>query len=92
MSLFKKKKQRFVSEHDDRLDTSLNDNGVDSMSDAPSEEALADMPLTEHLVELRMHLIKIMVVITVIFLALVGFSRELYDIISEPLVEILPTA
>ncbi|MCC3309136.1 twin-arginine translocase subunit TatC [Psychrobacter sanguinis] len=92
MSLFKKKKQRFVSEHDDRLDTSLNDNGVDSISDAPSEEALADMPLTEHLVELRMHLIKIMVVITVIFLALVGFSRELYDIISEPLVEILPTA
>ncbi|WP_227672927.1 twin-arginine translocase subunit TatC [Psychrobacter lutiphocae] len=53
---------------------------------------LADMPLTEHLVELRAHLIKIVAVIAIIFLALVGFSRQLYDLISAPLVEILPTA
>ncbi|WP_413772381.1 twin-arginine translocase subunit TatC [Psychrobacter sp. FDAARGOS_221] len=56
------------------------------------DNSLADMPLTEHLVELRSHLIKIMAVVAVIFLGLVGFSRELYDFISEPLVEILPTA
>ena len=48
------------------------------------------MPITEHLIELRRHLIKICVAILVIFLALVGFSRELYDFLSDPLVAQLP--
>lgn len=89
MSLFKKKKQRFAST--DKESVTDNDS-INSSDTAANEDALADMPLTEHLVELRAHLIKIMVVVAVIFLGLVGFSRELYDIISEPLVEILPTA
>ena len=89
MSLFKKKKQRFTSKNTDNQ----NDNeAMNSTDTTASDDALKDMPLTEHLVELRSHLIKIMVVVAVIFLGLVGFSRELYDIISEPLVEILPTA
>lgn len=89
MSLFKKKKQRFASTDKE----SVTDHETKSSSDTTAnEDDLADMPLTEHLVELRAHLIKIMVVVSVIFLGLVGFSRELYDIISEPLVEILPTA
>ena len=89
MSLFKKKKQRFTSKDTDNQ----NDNeAMNSTDTTASDDALKDMPLTEHLVELRSHLIKIMVVVAVIFLGLVGFSRELYDIISEPLVEILPTA
>ena len=53
-------------------------------------EALGDMPITEHLIELRAHLIKICVAILVVFLGLVGFSRKLYDILSEPLVAQLP--
>lgn len=89
MSLFKKKKQRLTSKDTDNQ----NDNeAMNSTDTTASDDALKDMPLTEHLVELRSHLIKIMVVVAVIFLGLVGFSRELYDIISEPLVEILPTA
>ncbi|WP_323126909.1 MULTISPECIES: twin-arginine translocase subunit TatC [unclassified Psychrobacter] len=48
------------------------------------------MPITEHLIELRAHLIKICVAILVVFLGLVGFSRKLYDILSEPLVAQLP--
>ena len=36
------------------------------------------------------HLIKICVAVLVIFLALVGFSRELYDFLSNPLVAQLP--
>ncbi|HAO58875.1 MAG TPA: twin-arginine translocase subunit TatC [Psychrobacter sp.] len=89
MSLLKKKKQRFTSKDTDNQ----NDNeAMNSTDTTASDDALKDMPLTEHLVELRSHLIKIMVVVAVIFLGLVGFSRELYDIISEPLVEILPTA
>ncbi len=89
MSLFKKKKQRLTSKDTDNQ----NDNeAMNSTDTTASDDALKDMPLTEHLVELRSHLIKIMLVVAVIFLDLVGFSRELYDIISEPLVEILPTA
>lgn len=89
MSLFKKKKQRFAAT--DNNPTNSNDT-VSSSDPQMNDDALADMPLTEHLVELRSHLIKIMAVVSVIFLGLVGFSRDLYDIISEPLVEILPTA
>ena len=51
---------------------------------------LADMPITEHLIELRAHLIKICVAVLIIFLALVGFSRELYTLLSDPLVAQLP--
>lgn len=64
-------------------------------SDAPSEqgnmlETLSDMPITEHLIELRSRLIKIFGCVLVIFLLLVGFSRELYDLFSSPLVALLP--
>lgn len=51
---------------------------------------LGDMPITEHLIELRRHLIKICVAVLVIFLALAGFSRELYNFLSDPLVAQLP--
>lgn len=84
MSLLKNKKTRFASK--DKKDALAND--------LPNTESdsLSDMPITEHLVELRSHLIKIMLIVGVIFLGLVGFSRELYDFVSEPLVEILPAA
>ncbi|WP_410473242.1 twin-arginine translocase subunit TatC [Faucicola mancuniensis] len=49
------------------------------------------MPLTEHLIELRRHFIHILVSVLVIFLALVGFARDIYDIFSTPLVSLLPT-
>ncbi|MGE6246403.1 twin-arginine translocase subunit TatC [Psychrobacter proteolyticus] len=48
------------------------------------------MPITEHLIELRKHLIKICVAVLIVFLALVGFSRELYNLLSDPLVAQLP--
>ena len=93
MSLFKKKKKRFASETKESLaGNSANHSTDSSVSNEANDDNLADMPLTEHLVELRSRLVKIMAVMAVIFLVLVGFSRELYDFISEPLVEILPTA
>lgn len=96
MSLFKKKKRRFPPE-DNNVLNELNSNPTNEAVNSASvnetgEDHLADMPLTEHLVELRSHLVKIMAVMAVIFLGLVGFSRELYDLISAPLVDILPTA
>lgn len=48
------------------------------------------MPITEHLIDLRKHLIRICVAVLIIFLALVGFSRELYNFLSDPLVAQLP--
>ncbi len=57
---------------------------------ANQQEDLADMPFTEHLIELRSRLIRILLSVLVVFLALVGFSRQLYDIFSMPLVAQLP--
>lgn len=50
-----------------------------------------DMPLMSHFVELRSRLIRIFIAVIAVFLALVGFSRQLYDYISNPLVALLPS-
>ena len=76
-----------------KVDSSTVDNiNVDSNNEDSGDilSSLGDMPITEHLIELRRHLIKICVAVLVIFLALVGFSRELYDFLSDPLVAQLP--
>ncbi|TGP48790.1 twin-arginine translocase subunit TatC [bacterium M00.F.Ca.ET.230.01.1.1] len=60
-------------------------------NDEPSQDnTLVDMPITEHLIELRRHLIHSFAAVLVIFLALAGFSREIYDIFSAPLTALLP--
>ena len=60
-------------------------------NDEPSQDnTLVDMPITEHLIELRRHLIHGFAAVLVIFLALAGFSREIYDIFSAPLTALLP--
>lgn len=51
----------------------------------------ADMPLMAHFAELRTRFIRIFAAVIVVFLALVGFSRDLYDLISNPLVALLPS-
>ena len=51
----------------------------------------ADMPLMAYFAELRTRFIRIFAAVIVVFLALVGFSRELYDLISNPLVALLPS-
>lgn len=50
----------------------------------------ADMPLMAHFAELRLRFIRIFAGVLVVFLVLVGFSRQLYDFISNPLVALLP--
>lgn len=50
----------------------------------------ADMPLMVHVAELRTRLIRMIGCILVVFLALAGFSRQLYDFLSDPLVALLP--
>ncbi|MGP5134879.1 twin-arginine translocase subunit TatC [Psychrobacter cibarius] len=94
MGLFKRKKSRQekVADSDIETSTATIDGNVDSNTEDSGDilSSLGDMPITEHLIELRRHLIKICVAVLVIFLALVGFSRELYDFLSNPLVAQLP--
>lgn len=88
MGLFKRQKSRQEKIADSDVEASM-----ESANNTKSKDtlgALADMPITEHLIELRTHLIKICVAVLVIFLALAGFSRELYDFLSDPLVAQLP--
>lgn len=86
MSLFKRQKSRQekMTDAEDTLKTEAPTQTDDMLGE------LADMPITEHLIELRTHLIKICVVVLIIFLALAGFSRELYNFLSDPLVAQLP--
>ncbi|WP_201617626.1 twin-arginine translocase subunit TatC [Psychrobacter immobilis] len=88
MSLFKRQKSRQEKIADTELeaptDTTQNNESGDKLG------TLGDMPITEHLIELRAHLIRICMVVLIIFLVLVGFSRELYNLLSDPLVAQLP--
>ncbi len=99
MGLFKRKKSRQEKIMDadikaatETLDSNTDSENVDNSNEDSGDilSSLGDMPITEHLIELRRHLIKICVAVLVIFLALVGFSRELYDFLSDPLVAQLP--
>lgn len=49
-----------------------------------------ELPLVQHLVELRNRLLRSLLVIGVIFVALVGFSNEIYSVVSDPLRAYLP--
>ena len=88
MSLFKRQKSRQEKitdiEFEVPTDTTQNSESGDTLG------TLGDMPITGHLIELRTHLIRICVVVLIIFLVLVGFSRELYNLLSDPLVAQLP--
>ncbi|MDO4897196.1 MAG: twin-arginine translocase subunit TatC [Moraxella sp.] len=48
------------------------------------------MPLMAHFAELRTRIIRILVGVLVVFIPLISVSRPLYDIISNPLVALLP--
>ncbi len=59
------------------------------MSSEPDVPA-SQIPLTEHLIELRNRLLKSVLAILVCFLALYAIANELYLIVSEPLRLLLP--
>ena len=87
MSLFKRQKnrQKKLANTNTKVPDTAHSDEADNVLNA-----LSDMPITEHLIELRKHLIKICVAVLIVFLALVGFSRELYNLLSDPLVAQLP--
>lgn len=87
MSLFRRQRsrQRKLANTDTKTPDATHNAEADNVLNA-----LSDMPITGHLIELRKHLIKICVAVLIVFLALVGFSRELYNLLSDPLVAQLP--
>jgi len=54
------------------------------------EEGLAEGTLLSHLIELRSRLIKIAAAVIVLFAALVPFAQRIFEVVSKPLVEVLP--
>ena len=54
------------------------------------DEELAEGTLLSHLVELRSRLLKVAAAVIVVFVALLPFSRRIFEIVSAPLVDVLP--
>jgi len=54
-------------------------------------EQLAEGTLLSHLVELRSRLLKITAAVVGAFICLIPFSRQIYEIVSAPLVKVLPS-
>src|SRR4051794_21722313 len=61
------------------------------MSERDSErEPLAEGSLLSHLIELRDRLLRSFVAVSVVFLAIVGFSNRIYTFVATPLLQKLP--
>lgn len=60
------------------------------MSELDKHSTDGDMPLMAHFAELRVRFIRMVAAVFVVFLPLMYFSRSLYDLISSPLVDLLP--
>lgn len=57
-------------------------------SQEPQHEQQA--PLIEHLIELRLRLVRAVVVVLVVFLGLYAFANDIYSFVAEPLMALLP--
>ena len=53
-------------------------------------DSLSEGTLLSHLVELRSRLLKVAAAVVVAFVALLPFSKRIFDFVSEPLQEVLP--
>ncbi len=61
-----------------------------SAGDDKPEEDLAEGTLLSHLIELRSRLIKIAAAVIVLFAALIPFAQRIFEVVSKPLIEVLP--
>ena len=58
--------------------------------DGNKEEDLAEGTLLSHLIELRSRLIKIAAAVIVLFAALIPFAQRIFEVVSLPLIAVLP--
>ena len=61
-----------------------------SAEDQKAGEELAEGTLLSHLVELRTRLVRITIAVVGMFIVLVPFSQRIFQVVSQPLVEVLP--
>jgi sec-independent protein translocase protein TatC len=61
-----------------------------SADDDKQEQDLAEGTLLSHLIELRSRLIKIAAAVIILFAALIPFAQRIFEVVSKPLVEVLP--
>lgn len=72
--------------------TPSNDSPAVDQSAEQTSNAFADMPITEHLIELRSRLIKIIIAIGIALLPMAFYFSDIYFLFSQPLVESLPNS
>ena len=58
--------------------------------DEAQQEELAEGTLLSHLIELRTRLIRISIAVIGMFVILLPFSQRIFEVVSRPLVEVLP--
>jgi sec-independent protein translocase protein TatC len=63
---------------------------VSGSAEKTGDEELAEGTLLSHLIELRSRLIKIAAAVIVLFAALIPFAQEIFEVVSRPLIEVLP--
>ncbi len=56
-----------------------------------SPEAPREQTLIEHLLELRNRLLRTVIVVLVLFLALLPFANEIYQLLAKPLLDVMPS-
>ena len=58
--------------------------------ETPEEEQLAEGTLLSHLIELRSRLVKVAAAVIGVFVCLLPFSRRIYEVVSAPMIDVLP--
>ena len=70
--------------------TASEKNRPDDRPDDEEEEQLAEGTLLSHLVELRSRLLKIAAAVIGVFVCLLPFAKHIYEVVSAPMLEVLP--
>ena len=60
------------------------------MAEQQKTSTLIEQPFVQHLIELRDRLLRVVLLVTIIFLALFAFANDLYTFLAEPLMRHMP--
>lgn len=62
---------------------------MNEAADKPKED-LAEGSLLSHLMELRTRLVRIFIAVIVVFIVLVPFANQIFEIVAQPIVSVVP--
>jgi sec-independent protein translocase protein TatC len=63
---------------------------VSDAADRDEEDELAEGTLLSHLIELRSRLLKIVLAVVGLFVVLLPFAQDIFELVAQPLVDVLP--